>query len=163
MAPDPEPDADPAAHAEPAEAPEAAEAAEQTEPAKQSPKSLFWVCAAVTLLVGAFQYGHSLGGMNGFDALAVLGLVVLTVLLLGLAGLYALCALERTELRQRLFGRFDLFQVSTILCVAGVLVGVLIPPRTTTTLGLLLPFGIGYWLYHLSADRADADQADQAE
>jgi hypothetical protein len=151
MAPDPEPDAEPADQAEPAE------------PAKQSPKSLFWVCAAVTLLVGAFQYGHSLSGMDGFDVLAVLGLVVLTVLLLALAGLYALCALERAELRQRLFGRFDLFQASTILCVAAVLVGVLIPPRATTTLGLLLPFGIGYWLYHLSADKADADKAEQAE
>ncbi|MFF1818799.1 hypothetical protein ACFVWG_15970 [Kribbella sp. NPDC058245] len=160
MAPDPEPDAEPAEPAEPAEE---AEAAEKTEPAKQSPKSLFWVCVAVTVLVGAFQYGHSLGGMDGFDVLAVLGLVVLTVLLLGLAGLYALCALERTDLRQRVFGRFDLFQVSTILCVAGVLVGVLIPPRTTTTLGLLLPFGIGYWLYHLNADKADADKAEQAE
>ncbi|MFB6723520.1 hypothetical protein ACFCV3_25295 [Kribbella sp. NPDC056345] len=124
-------------------------------PAKQSPKSLFWVCAAVTVLIGAFQYSHSLSGTDGLDALAVLGLIVMTLLVLILAGIYALCALERTDLHHRLYGRLDLFQAMTILFVAAVLVGVLIPPRTTTTLGLLLPFGIAYWLYHLTTEKSE--------
>ncbi|MFC9694361.1 hypothetical protein ACFTSF_37805 [Kribbella sp. NPDC056951] len=133
-----------------------AEPEPDAEPAKQSPKSLFWVCAAVTVVIGAFQYSHSLSGTGGLNALAVLGLIVMTVLELALAGIYALCALERTDLHQRVYGRLDLFQAMTILFVAAVLVGVLIPPRTSTALGLLLPFGIAYWLYHLkSAEKSE--------
>lgn len=143
MAPaEPEPDAEPDAEPDPGQA-------------KQSPKSLFWVCAGVTVVIGAFQYSHSLSGPDSLDVLAVLGLIVMTVLVLGLAAIYALCALERADLHQRLYGRLDLFQAMTILFVAAVLVGVLIPPRTSTTLGLLLPFGIAYWLYHLSAEKSE--------
>ncbi|WP_405063037.1 hypothetical protein OG474_15745 [Kribbella sp. NBC_01505] len=140
MAPaDPEPDVEP-----------------QPDPvrAKQTKNGLYWVCAGVSLVVGAFQYSHTLGSVDGFDVRAVVGLLVMTLCLLGLAVVYALCALGRTELRRRVFDRFDLFQVSTVLLVAAVLVGVLIPPRTTTALGLLLPWGIGYWLYHLAAQQA---------
>ena len=133
-----------------------AEPEPDAEPAKQSPKSLFWVCAAVTVVIGAFQYSHSLSGPGGLDVGAVLGLIVMTVLVLALAGIYALCALERTDLHHRLHSRLDLFQAMTILFVVAVLVGVLIPPRTSTTLGLLLPFGIAYWLYHLTDKKTEA-------
>ena len=129
------------------------------EPTKQSPNSLFWICTAVTVLIGAFQYTRSLSAMKGFDVPTVLGLLALTLCLLALAGLYALCALERTTLQARPYGRLDLFQVSTVLVAVAVLIGVLIPPRTTTVLGLLLPFGIGYWLYHLAAQKAAEEKA----
>jgi len=130
------------------------------EPAPQRPNSLFWICTAVTVLIGVFQYTNSLSAMDGFDGPTVLGLVALTLCLLALAGIYALCALERTTLQARPYGRLDLFQVSTVLVVVAVLIGVLIPPRTTSTLGLLLPFGIGYWLYHLAAQKKAAEEKD---
>ncbi|MET7278496.1 hypothetical protein ABZS29_09715 [Kribbella sp. NPDC005582] len=133
--------------------------AEQAPPAPQRPNSLFWICTAVTVLIGVFQYTNSLSAMDGFDVPTVLGLAALTLCLLALAGIYALCALERTTLQARPYGRLDLFQVSTVLVVVAVLIGVLIPPRTTSTLGLLLPFGIGYWLYHLAARKAADDKA----
>ncbi|MFK4083242.1 hypothetical protein ACI2LF_03975 [Kribbella sp. NPDC020789] len=158
MAPEePEPPADPVDPVESADPATESDPEPDPEQARQSTASLYWIGAGVSLLVGAFQYLHSLGAMHGFDVLAVLGLVVMTLLLLGLAAIYALCALQRADLRDRL-GRFDLFQVSTVLLVAAVLVGVLIPPRTTTVLGLLLPWGIGYWLYHLAAQQ-EAQQA----
>ncbi|GAA0575616.1 hypothetical protein HPO96_15940 [Kribbella sandramycini] len=147
------------------EVPEESDGSEVVEPkpdperAQQTTNSLYWVCAAVSLLVGVFQYSRVLADPGAAGVLGWVGLAVVTLLLLGLAGLYVLCALERVTLKDRVLGRFDLFQVSTLLLVVTILVAVLIPPRSTTALSLLLPWGIGYWLYHLVAPQPDGDSS----
>jgi hypothetical protein len=107
------------------------------------------MCAWLTAIVGVFLLSDYLRDDGSFSALAWLGVVVEVLCLVGLITAYALCALDRTTLRSRPAGPLDLFQLTTIVMVIAVVVGVLIPPQHRTALALILPFGLSYWLYNL--------------
>jgi hypothetical protein len=119
------------------------------ETAKRTEGRFLWMCAWLTAIVGVFLLSDYLRDDGSFSALAWLGVVVEVLCLIGLITAYALCALDRTTLRSRPAGPLDLFQLTTIVMVIAVVVGVLIPPQHRTALALILPFGLSYWLYNL--------------
>src|SRR6266516_5382185 len=75
--------------------------------ARRTTARLLSSCAALTLLVGVFQLSGILGNTGGYGVLAWIGVVVSALCLLALIAVYVACALERTELRRRVLGRFD--------------------------------------------------------
>jgi hypothetical protein len=112
-------------------------------------------------MVGVFQLADILREIDQYGALAWLGVVVAGVAVLALIAAFVACALERVTLRQRVVGKFDLFQVSSIVLLVAIAAGVLMPGRNTTALALLLPWGIGYWLHGLDAANSDSASSDE--
>jgi hypothetical protein len=113
-------------------------------------------------MVGVFQLADIAREIDQYGALAWLGVAVAGVAVLALIAAFVACALERLTLRQRVVGKLDLFQVSSVVLLVAIAAGVLMPGRNTTALALLLPWGIGYWLHGLdeatSSDSASSDE-----
>jgi len=122
------------------------------ERARRTRARLLWSCAVFTVLIGAFQLSRVLDGANRYDVLAWIGVVVSGLCLLALTGVYVACALERTSLKRRVVGQFDLFQLTTGVMVIAVVTGV--AGSNTTALALLLPLGLTYWLHNLPTSGA---------
>ena len=123
--------------------------------ARRTSARLLWSCAGLTVLVGVFQLSGIVSGVGEYDALAWIGVVITALCLVALIAIYGACALNRTTLRRTVFGRSDLFQVTTVLLVLAIVAGVLFPTRNTISLALILPFGLTYWLHNLTASTSD--------
>jgi len=119
------------------------------------------VCAALTAMVGLFQFADIVSGLGQYGAMAWLGVIVAMLAVLALIALYGACALERATLHTRVLGRLDLFQVATVVLLVAITAGILIPTRNTTALALLLPWGITYWVHGLGAVTPDAATSDE--
>ncbi|HEY4570768.1 MAG TPA: hypothetical protein VIH10_14935 [Kribbella sp.] len=119
------------------------------EQAKRTSTRFLWSCAWLTVMVGFFLLSDVLRGDGGYGALAWLGVVVAILCLLALIAVYVACARDRITLRTNVVGRVDVFQVATVVTVVAVVAGVLVQTRNTTSLALLLPWGLTYWLYNL--------------
>jgi hypothetical protein len=113
-------------------------------------------------MVGVFQLADILREIDQYGALAWLGVVVAAFAELTLIAAYVACALERMTLRQRVVGQLDVFQVSAGVFLVALVAGVLSPGRNTTTLALLLPFAITYWLHGLEAAGTESASSDSA-
>jgi hypothetical protein len=108
-------------------------------------------------MVGVFELADVLREIDQYGALAWLGVAVAGLAVLTLIAGFVACALDRMTLRQRVVGKLDLFQVSTVVLLVAIAAGILSPGRNTTALALLLPWGIGYWLHGLDEAASDAD------
>ncbi|MEU4196575.1 hypothetical protein AB0E69_32035 [Kribbella sp. NPDC026611] len=161
-----DPDAEPPTPSDPAGDPEAdteadnepdAEAEPQPDPekAQRTEARFLWMCGWLTLLVGVFLLSDNLRDNGKYGAGAWLGVVVVVLCLLALIAAYVLCALDRSSLRTRLVGPVDLFQLTTVLMLVTIIVGVLVPPQNRTALALILPWGLSYWLYNLPRTTSD--------
>ncbi|MDX2972302.1 hypothetical protein [Kribbella solani] len=117
--------------------------------ARRTVTKFLWSCGWLTLLVGVFLLSEIIQSDGKYNGLAWLGSVVAMLSVLAVAAAYVACALDRIALRTRLFGRFDLFQLITVVMLLAVVTGVLIPTEHTTALALLLPWGLSYWLHNL--------------
>ena len=135
-------------------APSESEPVPDPERARRTAGRLLWAAAVLTLIVGLFQLAGIIPGARVYDALAWIGVSVTGLAMLGLIAIYVACALDRASLRQTVLGRFDLFQVSTVLMVLAIVAGVLVPTRNSTALALLLPWGLTYWLRNLPTSDA---------
>ncbi|GAA2836437.1 hypothetical protein [Kribbella solani] len=126
-----------------------AEKAPDVDKARRTVTKFLWSCGWLTLLVGVFLLSEIIQSDGKYNGLAWLGSVVAMLSVLAVAAAYVACALDRIALRTRLFGRFDLFQLITVVMLLAVVTGVLIPTEHTTALALLLPWGLSYWLHNL--------------
>jgi hypothetical protein len=131
------------------------------ERARRTAGRLLVGCAGLTAMVGLFQIGDILRGLEQYGGMAWLGVIVATLAVLALIALYGVCALNRATLHTRVLGRLDLFQVSTVVLLVAITAGILIPTRNTTALALLLPWGITYWVHGLGAVTSDASTSDE--
>jgi len=111
---------------------------------------LLWLSAALTVVVGVFLLADVVGDSAQYGALAWIGVAVAAVSIAALLVAEVACALGRLALNQRLVGKLTVFQLATVLLVVAVGADILIPARDTGSLALLLPWGITYWLHHLT-------------
>jgi hypothetical protein len=118
--------------------------------ARRTRTGLMWTCAGLTAVVGIFELARVVMNAKQYDVLAWLGAIVAFVALVALIAGYVLCALGRTTLQAKLIGRFDFFQVSTVVVLLAIVAGVLVVAGSTTALALLLPWGLTYWLHNLN-------------
>ncbi|MFF0339250.1 hypothetical protein [Kribbella sp. NPDC004875] len=114
-----------------------------------------WSCAWLTVLAGVFLISGMAQSHESYSALATLGAVVVVLCLLALIAGYVACARTMITLRTKVFGRVDVFQVSTLVVVIAVICGLLVPATNTSALALLLPWALTYWMYGL--DRAKSE------
>ncbi|MFF0265959.1 hypothetical protein [Kribbella sp. NPDC004536] len=115
--------------------------------ARRSTRAFEWTCGWLTLLAGAFVVSGMVQNDAKFGGLAWLGATVVIICVLALIALYVGCARDKVTLRTRLFGRVDLFQVSTVLVVLAVICGLTVPSDNHSALSLLLPWALTYWIY----------------
>ncbi|HET6295328.1 MAG TPA: hypothetical protein VFG33_18225 [Kribbella sp.] len=120
------------------------------ERAERYAKRTFWLCAALSLMVGVFLVSDVTRSADEYGAAAWVGVGLAGVVILALAVLYGACALGRVRLDRTVIGKLDLFKVSTICLVVAVGADILIPDRQTGGLALLLPWGITYWMHNLN-------------
>ncbi|TDW18049.1 hypothetical protein [Kribbella kalugense] len=108
-----------------------------------------WTCAWLTALAGVFLLTGMFRADGGYSVLSWLGAVVAVLCLLALIAGYAACGRGKLTLRTRLLGPFDVFQLSTVVVVIGVICGLLVPNSNNSALALLLPWALTYWMYGL--------------
>ncbi|WP_432943338.1 hypothetical protein ACQPXM_40760 [Kribbella sp. CA-253562] len=119
------------------------------EPSTDRTATFYWVCSALTLVIGLFLVADIADSNSRYNATAWTGVALAAVLILALATVYAGCARGKLAMGQVVAGSFTLFHASTIAVVAAVGADILIPARDTGSLALLLPWGITYWLHNL--------------
>ncbi|MFD7153188.1 hypothetical protein ACFV9C_01230 [Kribbella sp. NPDC059898] len=136
-----------------------AESAKPAEPeltpeqkARRTVRTFLWTCGWLTLLAAAFLLSDIAQSNKAFGVVGWLSVVVTYLCVIALVAGYFACALEKATLRTRLLGRFDVFQLSTVLVVLAVVFGLLIPTSHKAALALALPWALTYWMYGL--DRA---------
>ncbi|GAA3080246.1 hypothetical protein JOF29_004840 [Kribbella aluminosa] len=149
--------------AEPDDAAEQAKPAEPSEPeptpeekARRMVRTFLWTCGWLTILAAAFLLSDVVQSDKPFGAVGWISVVLTYLCVLALVAAYFACARGRVTLRTRLLGRFDLFQVSTVLILVAVIFGLLIPTSHTATLALLLPWALTYWMYGLDRPKPPA-------
>ena len=120
------------------------------ERSRRTAQRLLWLSAALTVVVGVFLLADVVGDSAQYGALAWIGVAVAAVSIAALLVAEVACALGRLALNQRLVGKLTVFQLATVLLVVAVGADILIPARDTGSLALLLPWGITYWLHHLT-------------
>ncbi|MEV5960576.1 hypothetical protein AB0L70_02355 [Kribbella sp. NPDC051952] len=118
--------------------------------ARSTKSGLMWTSAGLTGVVGVFQLSRVFMDAGRYGALAWVGVVLTVLCLLALVAAYVGCARDMLTLRDRLLGRVDLFQITTVLALVAIVAGVLVPDSNTTALALLLPWGLTYWLHNLN-------------
>lgn len=113
-------------------------------------RRLYWLCFALSAAIGGFLVDDVVRSRAEYGAGAWLGVVLSALAILALVLLYAGCARGRVELTRPVSGKVTLFHLSAIALVVAVGADILIPGRDTGGLALLLPWGISYWLHHLT-------------
>ncbi|MFC0624930.1 hypothetical protein [Kribbella deserti] len=136
-----------------------AAADQSSQPAQRSTALVYWICVVLTLLVGVFLAADASAG--GYGPVAWVGTSIAAVGLLALAGLYVACALGRirldtTILAGRFSGKASYLHVAIVCLVLVIGADILIPNREAGSLAVLLPFGIAYWLSHVTAEANQA-------
>ncbi|GAA1590700.1 hypothetical protein [Kribbella karoonensis] len=142
-----------AAEAEPEQTPE--------EKARRMVRTFLWTCGWLTVLAGAFLLSDIAQSQKPFGVVGWLSVVLTYLCLAALVAGYFACALDKATLRTRLLGRFDLFQLSTVVVVVAVVFGLLIPTSHKAALALALPWALTYWMYGTDRTKppTDADPA----
>ncbi|HZX08991.1 hypothetical protein [Kribbella sp.] len=142
---------------------EAADEAKPAEPeltpeekARRMVRTFLWTSGWLTILTAAFLLSDIIQSNRSFGAVGWLSVVLTYLCVLALVAGYFACALNQATLRTRLLGRFDLFQLSTVLIVVAVVFGLLIPTSHNAVLALLLPWALTYWMYGLDRPKAPA-------
>ncbi|WP_427887407.1 hypothetical protein ACQHIV_31070 [Kribbella sp. GL6] len=146
--------------AEPTEAEAAAEGEPEPTPeekARRTARTFLWTCGWLTLLAAAFLLSDIVQSNKSFGFVGWLSVALTYLCVLVLVAGYFACAREKATLRTRLFGRFDLFQVSTLVVVVAVVFGLLIPTSHKAVLALSLPWALTYWMYGLDRTKPPAD------
>lgn len=123
--------------------------------AQRTTRRLLWACVVLTTFVGVFLVADVVRSSPEYGVPAWFGVVLAGLSIAGMIAGFAACALGRLTLNQSVIGKLTPFQVSTVLLVVAIGADILIPDRDTGGLALLLPWGIGYWLHHLTAATSD--------
>jgi hypothetical protein len=116
---------------------------------QQMVSRILWTCAWLTTLVGVFLLAGMFRSGGSYSVLSWLGAVVAVLCLLALIAGYVACGRSKLTLRTRLLGPFDVFQLSTVVVLIGVICGLLAPNSNNSALALLLPWALTYWMYGL--------------
>jgi hypothetical protein len=123
--------------------------------AQRITRRLLWACVVLTTFVGVFLVADVVRSSSEYGVPAWFGVGLSGLSIVGLIVAYAACGLGRLTLNQSLIGKLTVFQLSTVGLVVAIGADILIPDRDTGGLALLLPWGIGYWLHHLTAVTSD--------
>ena len=124
---------------------------------EQMVSRILWTCAWLTVLVGVFLLTGMFRSGGSYGVLSWLGAVVAILCLLALIAGYVACGRGQLTLRTHLRGPFDVFQLSTVVVLIGVVCGLLAPNSNNSALALLLPWALTYWMYGL--DRAKTPES----
>ncbi|MDX6283310.1 MAG: hypothetical protein QOH03_4381 [Kribbellaceae bacterium] len=128
------------------------------ERAQRTTIRVLWGCAVLTAFIGVFLVADITKSSDRYDTAAWVGIALAGLAILALAALYVACGLGRVTLGTKV-GPTNLFQLSSICLVVAVGADILIPGRDTSSLALLLPWGITYWLHNLNRPPADGQSA----
>ena len=123
--------------------------------AQRTTRRLLWACVVLTAFVAVFLVADVVRSSPEYGVPAWCGVVLAGLSIVGLTAGYAACALGRLTLNQSAIGKLTVFQLSTVLLVVAIGADIFIPDRDTGGLALLLPWGIAYWLHHLTAATSD--------
>jgi hypothetical protein len=123
--------------------------------AQRTTRRLLWACVVLTTFVGVFLVADVVRSSPEYGVPAWFGVVLAGLSIAGMIAGFAACALGRLTLNQSVIGKLTVFQLSTVVLVVAIGADILIPDRDTGGLALLLPWGIGYWLHHLTAATSD--------